>query len=502
MIAASCNGDDAGPTPAPTPSADTLRLGYPSEPPTLDPLGVGGSSAATRDILRPVLPALFRLNDRLRPEPELAAAWPAEADVRLDPFTVTVRLREANWSDGRPITAEDVRFSWERLKGGPTGYRYRFLRDVVVVDQRTFKLHFDRRVRRWWSLFSLDDMVLPAHAYSDEWAERPTVSGGPYSVREWTEGLKVSLVRNESYWGQKAVLAGIDVLFVPSDETRFQLMDRGELDAFVSDADINIGRRARARGYVPTDGALDGKKAATGAWGPSWWELDLRTDVGTGVKSGIVEAVDPALIAEILEDTGAPMDGIPARFPVPAGPIAGTWSGRGSVDEARQRVATGGDKDFSLAFPRSGAASTLANYMHFRLRELGITVELLGLDSDAFERTLDDGSYAAALVRLRRGADAPDTGSYTSDSREPGSADVAEQVEGAETGGGPPNAARRVGVDGTAWSEVQDALEQQASATPLARVRTWIIGRGGLAGPRATGASPGPLWNAATWRFL
>ncbi len=501
VLAAACRGDDARQTPAPTASGDVLRFGYPSEPPTLDPLAPGGGSAATRDILRPVLPTLFRLNAALRPEPDLVAAWPSARDVRTDPFSVTLRLREASWSDGAPITAEDVRFSHDKLKQGPTGYRYRFLREVAVVDQRTLTLRFDRVVRRWWALFSLDDMVLPAHAYSAEWARHPTVSGGPFEVKEWTEGLRVRLVRNELYW-DKAVLAGIDVLFVPNDETRFQLLERGELDAFFSEGDINMGRRARARDFLRTAGPLEGPKAASGAWGPTWWELDLKSDLAGSTGRSIAELADPVLVAEILEDTGAPMNGIPATFPVRPGPITGTWTGRGDLEEARN-AARGGKKSFDLAFPRESAAGAIGSFLHFRLREIGITVELVGLEGGAFERALDQGSAAPAVLRVRRGADAPDAAAYASLSSEPGSAPVDDHVEGAETANAQADATRpAVGLARDAWSRAQDGLEEAATAIPLARVRTWIVGRDGVAGPRALGALTGPFWNAGNWRFL
>ena len=501
-LAAACRGDDNRPTPAPTASGEVLRFGYPYEPPTLDPVAEGGASPATRDILGPVLPALFRLNAALRPEPDLVAAWPRAQDIQGDPYSVTLRLREASWSDGRPITAEDVRFTHDKLKQGPTGYRYRFLREVAVVDQRTLTLRFDRVVRRWWALFSLDDMVLPAHAYSPAWAQRPTVSGGPFEVKEWTSGLRVRLVRNELYW-DKAVLAGIDVLFVPNDETRFQLLERGELDAFFSEGDINIGRRARARDFLRTSGALDGDKAASGAWGPTWWELNLKGDLGRSIGRPVMEVSDPALISEILEDTGAPMDGIPAAFPVRPGAITGTWTGRGDLVQARDLAEAGAKRDFELVFPREADGGSIASFLHFRLREIGIRVELVALEGGAFDRALDDGSAGQAVLRVRRGADAPDAGAYASGSSEPGSAPVDDHVEGAETSGAQVGATRpTVGLARDAWSRAQDGLEQAATAVPLARVRTWIVGREGLAGPHALGALTGPFWNAGTWRSL
>ena len=498
MAGGACTSGGPSPTPTPTASGEVLRFGYPSEPPTLDPLGAGGASAATRDILRPVLPSLFRLNARLRPEPDLAARWPGPADIGLDPFSVRLTLRRANWSDGRPITAEDVRFSLDRLKRGPTGYRYRFLTAVDVHGPREFTLRFDRRVRRWWSLFSFDDMVLPAHAYSDAWQTRPTVSGGPFAVGEWTEGLRVRLVRNESYWGPKPILAGIDVVFVPDDETRFQLLERGELDAFFSEGEINIGRRARARGHQPVGGPLEGEGAASGAWGPTWWELGIERGTGPGVSRAIVEATDPSLVAEILEDSGAVMDGIPAVFPVRAGRIGGAWAGRGDLAEARDAAGRGGERTIDITFPR-GAGGALATFMHFRLRHVGITAELLGLEDDAFERILDT-EEPQVVLRLRRGADAADAAAYASASGEPGAGPVDDDVERAETGGA--GDALTPGLDREGWVRAQEGLERAAAAAPLARVRTWIVGREGVAGPHALGASTGPLWNAEAWRFL
>lgn len=496
MLASACR-DSTSPPPAPEPSGDVVSFGYPYEPPTLDPVAAGGASPATRDILRPVLPALFRLDADLRPQPELAAAWPGPDAITADPFSVRLRLREASWSDGQPITAEDVRFSHAKLSEGPTGYRYRPLRAVEAVGDRTVVLRFDRPVRRWWALFSVDDMVLPAHAYSPEWAQRPTVSGGPYAVGEWTEGLRVRLVRNDAYWGPRAIFAGIDVVFVPSEEVRFRLLESGELDAFFSEGDINLGRRARARDYLRTAGPLDGSGQASGVWGPTWWELDLDDELDDPLARAVTEAADPDLAGEILEDTGAAMDGIPARFHVPAGPIGGTWDGRGDAEETK-RLAPPDGATVEVGFARESSAGSLATYLHFRLRPAGVTIELVGLESDAFERGMDDGTTPPVVLRIRRGADAPDAASYASASGEPGSAPVDDHVDAAlstvEAG------APGVGLDAAAWARAQDGLEGAGTVVPLARIRSWIVGREGLVGPHPTGALPGPLWNAAEWR--
>ena len=455
---------------------------------------------ATRDILRPVLPSLFSLE-----EPE--SALMQESQVAFDPFTVTIGLREARWSDGTPITSNDVRFTWEKLRAGPTGYRYRSLRDVEALRPRTVRLRFDRVMRRWRSLFSDDDMILPAHAYTKEWHRRPAVTGGPFLIKKWIDGLKVELRRNDRYWGPSPQLAGIDLLFVPDVETRLQLLERDKLDVLFAEGETNLGRRAKAYGVPPTAGPLSGRAGASGVWGPTWWELNLHPfRIRLPVAKAAIEVVDTALAAEILEDSGRPMDAIPADFTADA-VTPGPWSGRGSVEEAKRALDAGGvpageeRAEFQLAFATGPTSRALAQFIHFRLREIGLTAELVGLEPDSFERSWVPERRAQTFLRLRRGTDAPDVASYASSANLPGSSRIDEQVTAAltatptELADAPPVA----GISAEPWTVAQQRLVDAGTVAPLAQVRTWLIGRDGVWGPRATGAAPGPLWNAQTW---
>jgi ABC-type transport system substrate-binding protein len=454
-----------------------------------------------------MMPSLFALDATLHPEPELVAAWPRASEISFDPFTVRLSLRRATWSDGKPITASDVRFSWEKLRGGPTGYRYSALADVKVIDARRLELRFDRVLRRWWSLFSIDDMVLPAHAYTDAWNRAPMVSGGPFVFEEWTPGLRVRMKRNERYWGAAAPLAGIDVVFVPDDETRFQLMERGDLDAMFSEGESNLGRRSRAHGFPPRTGALQGDAGASGAFGPTWFELDLdAARLSAPVARAVVEAVHPTLVAEILEDSARPLNAIQPDFSTKPDAFS-PWRGRGSLTEATALLAQGrvpggaARAEFQLVYPRTGAAGSIAAFIHFRLREIGITAELVGVQPDAFEEIWMPGDEAMAMLRLRRGADAPDAGSYASATDLPGAAPVDDQVADAESQVSRERLLRGAvtGLARDPWAAVERGLVSASTVAPLAATRTWIVAREGVSGPRALGASNGPLWNAGTW---
>jgi hypothetical protein len=482
-------GREGDPRPNPTASAaapvGTLRFAYPDEPPTLDPLAPGGASSETRDILRPLLPALFRLNAKLRPEPDLVAAWPAPSNFTFDPFSVTLKLRKASWSDGQPITSTDVSFSAAKLRAGPTGYRYRYLKSVDVLTPRTLRLRFDRPLRRWWSLFSLDDMVLPAHAYSSAWSNGPTVSGGPFVFKSWTKGFDIKLDRNATYFGDAARLSSLDIEFVPDDETRLQLLRSHQIDAFFAEGNPNMGRRANAYGFPDAGGAIEGHAAASGVWGPTWIELDLdAARLSASLRRAIVEGSDPALAAEIFEDTGRRLDALPPSFRSPG--TSQPWLDRGDVKKAAA-LAKGMSGDFELAYPE-GPAGAVANFMHFHLAP-AMTAELAGVEPSLFEKSWVPERSAPATLRVRRGADAPDADAYGAD----------DNVAAADTTGA--GIQIRTGLDPAPWIREEASLAQAATVAPLVQLRTWIVAGDGVFGPRPTGTSEGPFVDAATWRI-
>jgi ABC-type transport system substrate-binding protein len=529
LVFASCTSGRPAPRPSPlgTAPGGTIRIAYPTEPLTLNPILPAGGAYPTRDILRPVLPALFRLDEKLRPQPELAEAYPSPKEIKRDPFTVTVRLRRARWSDGRAITSQDVRFSWEKLREGPTGLRYRFLKDVRAPSQRVVSLVFDRPYARWWSLFSLDDAVLPAHAFGDgsAWQRGAPVSGGPYRVEGWTSGLEIRLRRNERYWGRPAKAEAIDVVFVPDDENRLQLLDRGELDLAWFPSDASIGLRALNRGAKPVD-SLQGTRAAAGAWGSSWWELDVNVGRPSNavLAKAIGAALDRTLITELLDDSGQVMDGIPARFPVAAPQahglpaITGPWSGAGGhLDQAADILRGAGytrtgdhlvdsrkrEVSLLLAYDSdSSTAGSIARLIYFRMKDVGVGVELAGVDPERLYGDWLPNSRADMYVLTARGADAPDASSYHSDAppaRNPSRVSSADaSLDAAEAGAVPEGPA--TGLDDSSWKRAEQALAATSAVLPLARIKSWIVSRGGVSGPQPTGTLAGPFWNAEDWR--
>ncbi|MDH5527558.1 MAG: peptide-binding protein [Nitrospirota bacterium] len=204
-----------------------------SDPEQLNPITSNDAGASS------VLSYLFEtLLDRnpvtLELRPLLAAALP---EISADHTTYTFRLREgARFSDGKPVTAEDVLFSIKAIKCQQVNapfvrVYYQSITDAVLLDDQTIRFTASE------PYFKNEDMlggisILPRHYYDPEghlngvsvrqladddpavreraaaFAEtfnrdffRNPVGSGPYVFNEWKTGEKVVLDRNPDYWG-------------------------------------------------------------------------------------------------------------------------------------------------------------------------------------------------------------------------------------------------------------------------------------------------------------
>ncbi len=197
------------------PPANELTIGVDDLGPGFNPHALADLGPVNLGVAGLVLPSPFRedAGGALRPDPTLVES--AEVTDQ-QPFTVAYQLRrEASWSDGAPIAAEDFAYLAERMKAepgvaNPAGYRL-----VQQVHSRSggksVEVVFSRPYPGWRTLFS---NLLPAHLLKDApggWTQvlegGIPVSGGPFAMRsvDADRGLIV-LERNDRYWEVPAVL--------------------------------------------------------------------------------------------------------------------------------------------------------------------------------------------------------------------------------------------------------------------------------------------------------
>jgi microcin C transport system substrate-binding protein len=173
--------------------------------------GVKGSIAPSAALIYETLMA--RSQDEVATEYGLLA----EAASHPDDFAwVTYRLRkEARWHDGRPVTPEDVIFSFEALKKNSPMHAsyYRHVTKAEKLTERDVKFTFDSPGNRELPHIVGELVVMPKHYWEGTDSEgrkrdisattlEPPLGSGPYHIGDFVAGRTVKLVRVKDYWGE------------------------------------------------------------------------------------------------------------------------------------------------------------------------------------------------------------------------------------------------------------------------------------------------------------
>ena len=202
-------------------SPDTLRIITPTEPHSFDPAVL--TDIATYELLQNCFESLVRISADNKPEPALAEKW----DISPDGKTYTFHLRKGVlFHDGKPMTAADVKFSWERAvnpkTASPSAVNYldgvvgltelakgkrADLPGVKVIDDLTLAVTLDhaRAFFPGMTAYPTNSVLSKAEieANSGVVDEKilAKIGTGPFLFEKYNPGQSVSFVANPNYWG-------------------------------------------------------------------------------------------------------------------------------------------------------------------------------------------------------------------------------------------------------------------------------------------------------------
>jgi len=210
-----------------------LRMATGSPVSTLDPI----KSAAAGDI--EVLGQLYSRLLRNAPDgsellPGLAESW----EVSEDGLTYTFNLRDAQFSDGSPITADDVVFSFLRLRDQEdSAYNSAFqvIENVEAVDDKTVAFTLEYAAAPFLGSVEMFNAGIVPQAAVEEmgdeaFAQNP-VSSGPFMLKEWRPNDRIILERNPNYWREEMpYLDEVEILEVTDENTRVSMLRAGEVE--------------------------------------------------------------------------------------------------------------------------------------------------------------------------------------------------------------------------------------------------------------------------------
>ena len=475
----------AGPAGAAVPG--TIRLAVPEEPATLDPFDRRSRTAAGLALLGQVLPQLFRVDPT-----GAATGWlvdDASLHAAPDGSSATFSLRTgAQWSDGRPITIDDLRFTLDTIRGAAwPGPRAGYDRLTAVDGQGpavTFR--FDGPFPGWRRLFSGADFVLPAHRLAGrdlraEWKNGPDIAGGPFRLGPVTPGLSVVLERNDAWWGPKAKAPAISVLVVPDVRTMEQLLARREIDVAWPPVRANRIGRFRALEGVDVSVAEPGGAVEALVANASVIPLERRLAyLGLANRDRFVDVL-------LAGEAGAAVSlSAPAPAPAPAAPV---WPTAG-VDPAAAARLSGAPPASLVTAEEDQLSGLVGRVLQTGVRPAGTTVELRSDDSATVDGSwLPDGRFDLALLRTVAWPEPCWTCWFAEDSTGRGNVTRAKGLTALAT------AADR---DPAAAPALEAKIKAEGLMLPLWRPRAVLAGRG-ITGLVANSWALGPFWAAESW---
>ncbi|WP_371807206.1 ABC transporter substrate-binding protein [Halalkalibacter krulwichiae] len=140
----------------------------------------------------------------------------ANYEVSEDGLTWTVTIRnDVRFSDGEPLTTEDVQFTFETAKSSGSVLDLTILDQVEVVDEHTVEFHLHSPQSTF--VHSLITMgIVPKHDYHEGYAQNP-VGSGPYKLIQWDKGQQLIVEVNDEYYDTKPFFEKITFLFLNED---------------------------------------------------------------------------------------------------------------------------------------------------------------------------------------------------------------------------------------------------------------------------------------------
>ncbi|WP_159711873.1 ABC transporter substrate-binding protein [Geminicoccus flavidas] len=310
--------------------------------------------------------------------PGLAESW----EMSPDGLTYTFKMRDAKFSDGSPITAEDAAFSILRIRDSEESLwsdSYQVVKTAEAKDDRTLVVTLNAPSAPFLASLAMPGVSVLSKAAIEadeiDFGEMPVASGA-FKVKEWIRGDKVVLERNPEFWeADKVKLDGVEWISVPDDNTRMLKVQAGELDAAI---------------FVPFSSVAELEKNPdlTVHKDPSTREdhLLLNHEHPALAKKEVRQALDFAIDKQAIVDT--------VTFGV--GEVANSYIPRGALyhnednlqrpydpEKAKQLLAEAGESDLTLNYLVEAGAQTweqTAVLIQEQLAKAGVTVNLQKVD--------------------------------------------------------------------------------------------------------------------------
>ncbi len=314
--------------------AQTLRWAAQNDVLTLDPHAQNHST--TNAMMQHAYEGLTRYDRDYKVEPALATGWQQNSPTE---WRFNLR-RNVKFHDGTPFTADDVLFSFDRVKNSNSSMTIYItgVREVRKVDDFTVDFILERPVpillrniidfrimSRSWAQKNRSERAQDLKNKEETYASRNTNGTGPYLIKSWSPDQRVVLERNKSWWDSD--IGNVEeVVYTPikQDATRIAALLSGEVD-LVTDLPTQDVARLRQNSSIKI---LDGPEVRTMFVGLDQFSDELKYSPVTGKNPfkdvRVRKALNLAVDVEAIKRTT--MRGLSVPAAILVAPGVNGWS--------------------------------------------------------------------------------------------------------------------------------------------------------------------------------
>ncbi len=404
MGGAALAGLMAAPRMAWSAEGDTLRLRVDADLQVMDPKGILGT--LDEIIPRCTQISLIRFGDTR--DGNQTMNWGAEKIEWTSPTTIAFTLMDGlKWTNGfGPVTAEDVKFSYERIAGSDSAWAYQFEKfdHVEVLDARSGIIHLKQPFKPFWIItlpYYGGHIVCKAavEKVGGSYTTEIPAQCGPFLLDKWEQNQKVTLVANPDWPGPKSDFSKIEIFIVTDDQAALLAYEANAFDF----TRLAVSAARQVKSAIPAGAKLIEAQSTRYAWLTINMNSPLLTDIR--VRQAIQYAYDGDAVLQ-----GA-YDGLTGRA---AGVVQpGTNFAREKnkiavrdVEKAKALLAEAGVSDLSLKLVALTDSTTqaIAQIIQANLGEAGITVEIQPTEEAAYwalgDKTQGDAYKTLELVLM------------------------------------------------------------------------------------------------------
>jgi len=389
FLLAGCSTTD---TEQATPNKNDKKVLHTME--SYDLLSVDPADAITSNIFNQIYEGLYRFDANNELVPAAAKSHSVSEDGKVYTFKLD---KNAKWSDGKPVTAENFRYAYERVieTNSPFAYLLEPVKETKVIDDQTLQIELKRPTPYFLSMTTFgtympvrEDIV---KAQGDKFGTDPetNVYNGPFTFKKYQAEQGYTLAKNADYADRKNVkIDEVDVKIIKDPMLAINLFETGELDVAPLNSENVVTYKNKKEYNTFSDSRM------------FFIRMNQKTDALKDQKTR--QAIDAAYDKKALTETLLGNGSLPADYIVPQDldpKYDKTRQIESSFDATQaKQVLADQNLELTMIIEDDDVSKKIGEYIQGSLKQQNVDVKLLSLPKKERLAREGRGDYDLSLA--------------------------------------------------------------------------------------------------------